>query len=259
MITKIYGILNVTPDSFSDGGHYVDVAAALTHAEKLISDGADIIDIGADSTRPSSICVGEDEEWRRLQPVVDALAGKIPLSIDTHHAAVAQRALHAGARGINDISAGADPDMFRVVKELGGELVLMYSRCPTPHNYVQAQGVFSFDEILEFFEERIECALQAGIVREKLILDPGMGAFIGAPRNSWQVLSQLSRLDSFGLPILLGVSRKGFLKSQEDDTPQSRDAASAAVSLLSSLSCRSPVYVRTHNATMTRRFLSQLT
>jgi len=259
VITKTYGILNVTPDSFSDGGHYFDVASALTHAEKLLDDGADVIDIGADSTRPNSRCVGEDEEWRRLEPVVNALAGKMALSIDTHHAAVAERALRSGARGINDISAGADPNMFRVVREFGGELVLMYSRCPAPHNYVQSQEVFSFDEIIHFFQERVECALREGVPQEKLILDPGMGAFIGGPKNSWYVLSQLSRLDMFGLPILLGVSRKGFLKAQDDDTPESRDAASAVAALLSSLSCSSPVYVRTHNVAMTRRFLSQLT
>lgn len=258
MITKVFGILNITPDSFSDGGKYLEHTSAVGRGEELIAQGADVIDIGADSTRPNSSCVGKEEEWRRLESVILALSHTASLSIDTHHADVAERALRGGAKVINDISAGADPEMFKVVKEYDAEIVLMYSRCPAPHIYPPVESSLEMEDVIRFLERRIERALKEGISEERIIVDPGMGAFVGTARDSWNILSNLNQLDAFGLPILLGVSRKGFLKARDKDLPADRDEASSVTALLASLSCRSPLYVRTHNVVMMRHFLSCL-
>lgn len=227
---KIMGVLNVTPDSFSDGGKFfddgmLDVATALFGARKMIFDGADIIDIGGESTGPGSGDVPVEEELRRVLPVIEAVAalpevasGKVVISVDTYKAEVARRAIHAGARMINDVTAlRGDSEMASVVAHINAndaiKIVLMYSKDPTarttrePKQYKDVAA-----EILEFLEERIAYARAAGIKQEQIIIDPGMGAFVsGDPKYSYEILKRLQEFKKFGLPILIGASRKSFL------------------------------------------------
>ena len=212
--TLIMGILNVTPDSFSDGGRYTTVAAAVAHAERLVAEGADVLDIGGESTRPGADPVPLDEELRRVIPVVKAVRRALPevcLSVDTYKARVAQEALEAGADVINDVSAlRFDPEMASVVAQAGAPVVLMHMK-GTPKTMQQNptyQDVVR--EILEFLEERIAFAVSQGIARERIIVDPGIG-FGKRPEHNTQILQRLGELRELGRPILLGTSRKSFL------------------------------------------------
>lgn len=255
----IFGILNITPDSFSDGGSF-DGDSAAAAAESMIRAGADVIDVGGDSTRPGSVCVGPEEEWGRIAGVVRSLAPRHPVSVDTHHAEVASKAIETGAQFINDVSAGADPRMFEVLARSDARLVLMHSASGVPHDFsadrlagVPAREVV--DRISEFLEERVGAALRAGIPEERLVVDPGMGAFLGNdPERSWAVLERLSTLRPLRLPILLGVSRKGFLRSYGGDAPRDRDAVSAHVASLARRAIGRRLYVRVHEVGVTRRF-----
>ena len=222
MITLV-GILNVTPDSFSDGGEYFTSEAGLKQAYKLLEDGAEILDIGADSTRPGSACCGEDEEWRRLEPVLNGLPGSTRFFVDTHHPGVAAKALALGAAGINDVFGGRAPGMLELLAGYSkARLVLMYSRCDTPHHFgPEAQGDL-FDTIYAWLKERVETALRAGIRREQIILDPGMGAFVSAERGrALRLLERFVEFSSLGFDMMLGISRKGFVAPQQ--SPQARD------------------------------------
>ena len=209
----IMGVLNVTPDSFSDGGRYLDPDAAVAHAVAMAEQGADLIDIGAESTRPGSDPVDEKEEIRRLIPVVGAVCRKVsvPVSVDTTKAAVARKALDAGATIVNDISAlRFDPLMKAVVAETGAGLVLMHMQ-GTPKTMQQAPSYRNvIEEVQQFFVERIGTALEAGIAAEQILLDPG----IGFGKNLEHNLRLLARLDVFvalEYPVLVGVSRKAFI------------------------------------------------
>ncbi len=212
--TLIMGILNVTPDSFSDGGRYTTVEAAVAHAERLVAEGADVLDIGGESTRPGADPVPLDEELRRVIPVVKAVRRALPevcISVDTYKARVAQEALEAGADVINDVSAlRFDPEMASVVARAGAPVVLMHMK-GTPKTMQQNptyQDVVR--EILEFLEERIAFAVSEGIAQERIIVDPGIG-FGKRPEHNTQILQRLGELRELGRPILLGTSRKSFL------------------------------------------------
>lgn len=212
--TLIMGILNVTPDSFSDGGRYTTVEAAVAHAEKLVEEGADILDIGGESTRPGADPVPLEEELRRVIPVVQAVRRALPevcLSVDTYKARVAAEALEAGADMINDVSAlRFDPEMASVAAEWDVPVVLLHmkgtpktmQRNPTYRDVVR--------EIREFLEERIEFAVSQGISREKVLVDPGIG-FGKRPEHNTEILQRLEELRELGRPLLLGTSRKSFL------------------------------------------------
>lgn len=256
-LPQIVGILNVTPDSFSDGGQYHIPEVALAHAERMLRQGAAIIDVGGDSSRPGSQCVGPTEEWHRIEAVVTELAPKCAVSVDTHHASVAARALERGAQIVNDVSGGADPEMFAVVAQYRARYVLMHSRCPAPHVFPDpfppTEDLVA--DIRRFFSERIERMLEAGVERERIILDPGLGAFSSRePRQSWEVIRRLKELEDFGLPILLGASRKGFLKQPDEEGIEERDILSALAALLAvqALAFQGPAYIRTHNVRWTR-------
>lgn len=233
----IMGVLNVTPDSFSDGGRYLDPDAAVAHAVAMAEQGADLIDIGAESTRPGSDPVDEKEEIRRLIPVVGAVCRKVsvPVSVDTTKAAVARKALDAGAAIVNDISAlRFDPLMKAVVAETGAGLVLLHMQ-GTPKTMQQAPSYLDvIEEIRQFFVERIRAALEAGIGAEQILLDPG----IGFGKNLAHNLSVLAHLDAFvalGYPILVGVSRKAFIGQVLDRPGDERvmgTAAAVAVAIL---------------------------
>jgi len=212
--TLIMGIVNVTPDSFSDGGRYTTVEAAVAYAERLAAEGADILDIGGESTRPGADPVPLDEELRRVIPVVKAVRQALPevcISVDTYKARVAREALEAGADMINDVSAlRFDPEMASVVAEVGVPVVLMHMK-GTPKTMQQNPTYGDVvREILAFLRERIEFAVSQGIARDRVIVDPGIG-FGKRPEHNTEILQRLGELRELGRPILLGTSRKSFL------------------------------------------------
>jgi dihydropteroate synthase len=210
---QLMGVLNVTPDSFSDGGLYLDPQLAVARACEMVAEGADLIDIGAESSRPGAEPVGEQEELRRLMPVLQAVcrAVTVPISVDTTKATVARRALEVGASIINDISAlRFDPGMGRVVAESAAGLVLMHMQ-GSPKTMQRAPRYTDVvTEVREFFVDRLRVALQAGISEEQVMLDPGIG-FGKTPEHNLTLLGQLDRLLTLRCPVLVGVSRKGFI------------------------------------------------
>jgi dihydropteroate synthase len=226
----LMGVVNVTPDSFFDGGRYLDAAAAVAHAVRLVEEGADLLDIGAESTRPGADIVNEAEECRRAIPVVAAVARAVtvPISIDTSKAVVARAALDAGAVLVNDVTAlRGDPAMVDVVARTGAGIVLMHM-LGTPRT--MQQGPHYDDvvgEISEFFDERIRFAMAHGIVRRQIILDPGIG-FGKLLMHNLTLLDQLSRFVQLECPLLVGVSRKAFLGQLADRPVQERQWATAA-------------------------------
>lgn len=209
----VMGILNVTPDSFSDGGEYVAVETALEQALRMIDEGADIIDIGGESSRPGAEPVATDEELKRVVPVIKAIREKneIPISIDTYKAKTAESALEAGADIVNDISAlRFDEAMVEVVSDYDVPLIMMHM-LGTPQN-MQDNPSYNdcIKEISRFFEEQIDLALAAGIKEDKLILDPGIG-FGKRLEDNLTILARLRQFKSLGRPILVGSSRKSFI------------------------------------------------
>lgn len=211
--TYLMGVLNVTPDSFSDGGEFYAPAAALAQAQRLVEAGADLIDIGGQSTRPGAEQVSVEEELHRVLSVVQSVRSQlsVPISVDTTRAVVAQRAVEAGADMVNDISGGTfDPDMLSTVAQLGVPIVLMHIR-GTPQTMQQLTDYQDLiGEIYEFLEGQLAAAERAGIERSRLIIDPGIG-FAKTLEQNLEILRQLPRFRSLGVPILVGVSRKSFI------------------------------------------------
>lgn len=211
--TLVMGVLNVTPDSFSDGGRFYDPVKAVQHGLKLARDGADIIDVGGESTRPGSEPISAQEEMRRVIPVIEALAHevKVPISIDTYKSQVAARALEAGAAMVNDISAMRfDPLMATVVAEHGVPVVLMHM-LGTPRD-MQLDPKYGdvVGEILDFLRARIEWAVSQGVAEDQIIVDPGIG-FGKTLEHNLTLIKNLARFRVLGRPILLGTSRKSFI------------------------------------------------
>lgn len=209
---RLMGVLNVTPDSFSDGGRFIARDAALSRASELLSAGAHMLDIGGESSRPGAQPVGAQEELDRVMPVLEALAGApVPLSIDTMKAAVAAEALKAGASVINDITALDDPDMARVAAEAGAGLVLMHMRGrPVDMQEGDLSAADIVSEVVEHLDARRRRALDAGVAAEAIALDPGIGFGKTVPQNL-ALLARLDALAALGQPVLLGVSRKSFI------------------------------------------------
>ncbi|MEK7293884.1 MAG: dihydropteroate synthase [Nitrospirota bacterium] len=209
----VMGVLNVTPDSFSDGGRYLDPGAAVKHALEMVDEGADLIDIGAESSRPGAEPVPEAEELRRLIPVVQEVCRRVsvPVSVDTTKAAVVRAAIDAGAAMVNDISAcRADPAMPAVVAETGAGLVLMHMQ-GTPQTMQQAPCYGSVvDDVRDFLHARMQAAVQAGVAADHILLDPGIGFGKNLDHNL-TLLARLDALQSLGRPILVGVSGKAFV------------------------------------------------
>ncbi|HEY6973972.1 MAG TPA: dihydropteroate synthase [Nitrospiraceae bacterium] len=209
----VMGVVNVTPDSFFDGGRYATPDAAIRHALRLVEEGADLLDIGAESTRPGSDSIDEGEERRRLMPVVTAVAKavSIPISVDTMKATVARAALEAGAVIVNDVSAlQADPAMAEVVATTGAGVVLMHMQ-GSPRT-MQEAPVYDdvVGEVAEFFRERMRFCRDRGIEQDQIVLDPGIG-FGKLLLHNLTLLGQLETFVSFGRPILVGVSMKSFI------------------------------------------------
>ena len=215
--TYIMGILNVTPDSFSDGGDFNTLETGLIQAKKMVKAGADMIDIGGQSTRPGAEVVSIDEELNRILPIIKFLrsqkniCAEIPISVDTTRAIVAEKAIEAGTNLINDISSGTyDDEMFSVVADLKVPIILMHIRGTpkTMQKLTDYQDLIG--EIYKFLESRIEVAIRAGIEREKIIIDPGIG-FAKNYEQNLEIIRNLSRFKSLNCPILVGLSRKSFI------------------------------------------------
>jgi dihydropteroate synthase len=224
--TRIMGILNVTPDSFSDGGRFFDPGRAIAHAERMVDEGADIIDIGGESTRPFSRPLSIEEEERRVLPVIEALAKRlpVPLSIDTTKSAVARRAIFAGASVINDISAlRFDSKMGKLAATEGALLILMHMK-GSPEN-MQVSPVYDdlLGEINEFFAKAIARAERCGVLRSHILVDPGIG-FGKTVTHNLCLINHLERLFDLNVPLLVGPSRKAFIRkllsSQNDAEPK---------------------------------------
>jgi len=208
----VIGVLNVTPDSFSDGGRFTSLDDAVAHGCRLADDGADLVDVGGESTRPGADRVDAAEEERRVIPVIEALvANGIRVSIDTYRAVVAERALAAGASVVNDVSGGlGDPDMAAVVGAAGCPWILMHWRGHSRRMQDLAHYVDVVDDVRRELAERVEAANQAGISPDRIVIDPGLG-FAKTAEHNWALLAHLDVLVGFGLPVLIGASRKSFL------------------------------------------------
>lgn len=231
--TLIMGVVNVTPDSFSDGGDFADATEAIAHGRRLASQGADVVDIGGESTRPGSEVVTADDELARVLPVVKALADEgVVVSIDTSKAAVAEQALAAGAEIVNDVSALGDPDMAGLVATTGAGVVLMHMRGKPS---TMQQDPRYDDVVAEVRDELLEAARvaeSAGIRIDQICLDPGIG-FGKTVSHNLTLLRRLNQLTEAGYPILLGTSRKSFLGSiAEVPNAKDRDLATAATTAL---------------------------
>jgi len=224
------GIVNVTPDSFSDGGQFSTTAAALEHGLRLAGEGADILDIGGESSRPGSQRVSLEEELARVIPVVQGLVAKtsVPISVDTIKAEVARRALEAGAAIVNDITAGlADPGMIDVVREFAAGFVLMHMQ-GTPET-MQDNPAYDnvVDEVHDFLQARVQVCRDAGIAADRLAIDPGIG-FGKTLEHNLVLMRDLGALAALGRPVVLGVSRKGLLGQITGRSRSERMAASLA-------------------------------
>ena len=238
----VMGVLNITPDSFSDAGQFLAASDAIEQARSMAADGADILDVGAESTRPygGTTPVSEEEEWRRLQPVLPAvLELGVPVSIDTMKASIAARALELGAAIVNDVwGLQRDPDMAKVVAERDAGLIIM-------HNRDEADpSVDILADIESFFARSLDLADRAGIGRDRIVLDPGIG-FGKTAEQSIAALGRLERLRAFGLPLLVGLSRKRFIASISPSQPAQRLGGSIAGNVLAALS--GAAIVRVHD------------
>ena len=238
----VMGVLNVTPDSFSDGGRYTDLDGAVAHALQMRAEGADVIDVGGESTRPGAQRVESVEEIRRVVPVIKALTNEgVPVSVDTYRASVAEAAIQAGAGIVNDVSGGqGDPDMARVVRDAGCPWILMHWRGPS----AVMQSMAHYDDVVADVRqdlcERVDAALGSGVAADMLVLDPGIG-FAKTAQHNWALLAELTSLTGLGFPVLIGASRKSFLGTllaDSDGKPRpvgERESATVALTTIAAL------------------------
>lgn len=253
MSARVMGILNVTPDSFSDGGQHFSLDDAVAYAREMAREGADIIDIGGESTRPGAERVTLEEELRRTIPVIEALAPLgITLSIDTMRAEVARQAVNAGATIVNDVSGGkADPEMLSTVAELGCQYILMHWRGHSSlmNSLTQYENVV--DDVIAEIESQMELALEAGISQEKIAIDPGFGFAKDGPQN-WEIIDHIDRFIELGYPVLIGHSRKRFLGGDS-----SIERESATVALTKKLADKDIWAFRVHNVAANKEALQR--
>ncbi len=236
----VMGVVNVTPDSFSDGGHWFDTTAAIKHGLELVAEGADLIDVGGESTRPGASRVDEAEELRRVIPVVRGLASEgVTVSVDTMRAVVAEQSVAAGAALVNDVSGGlADPGMIPAVADAGVPFVVMHWRGFSESMNSRAVYGDVVGEVVAELRERMEAVIEGGVAPERLVIDPGLG-FAKDAAQDLALVAHLDRLRDLGRPLLVAASRKRFLGhvlAAEGAAPppaRERDAATAAVSALS--------------------------
>jgi dihydropteroate synthase len=248
------GIVNVTPDSFSDGGQFAATDRAVTHAHKLIEEGADLLDVGGESTRPGAAPVALDEELRRVVPVVQALAAKtaVPISVDTSKAEVARQCLAAGAHIINDVTAlTGDAAMLEVARQSGAGVIVMHMQGTPATMQLEPTYDAVMAEIAGYLNERLRRVVAGGLAPEQVVLDPGVG-FGKRFAHNLEILARLHELVRLGRPICLGVSRKGFLgKITGRTAPQELAAASLAVACWGVLHQTAHI-LRVHDVAVTR-------
>ena len=252
----LMGVVNVTPDSFSDGGRHLGADAAVAHGRQLMADGADLLDLGGESTAPGSRPITSDEELRRLEPAVRALAGEGVLSIDTYHAATAERCITLGASVINDVSAlRADPGMVAIVRALRPVLVMMHAKDgPLPHATDRpAHYGDVVRDVADWLSARVDVALKAGIDADQIVVDPGWGKFLSLePDHSWEMLARFEELVArlTPIPVLVGTSRKGFFGVPLAE----RDPVSQLSALVAAE--KGAALIRTHNVRMAAQFVA---
>ncbi|MFD5864638.1 dihydropteroate synthase [Agromyces sp. NPDC127015] len=256
---QVMGVVNVTPDSFSDGGRWFDAESAIAHGIELVAQGADLVDVGGESTRPGASRVEPDEELRRVVPVIRGLTERgIRVSVDTMRAATALAAVEAGAEIINDVSAGlADEGMARVAAETGARYVAMHWRGHSDRMDSLAEYDDVAAEVRDELSARVDALVAVGVDADRIILDPGLG-FAKRGEQNWQLLGRLDVLAGLGLPILVGASRKRFLGAMlpAEASVVERDLPTAVVSVLSAQS--GAWGVRVHDVVGTRRALDVL-
>jgi dihydropteroate synthase len=246
----VMGIVNVTPDSFSDGGRFLDTEDALAHGLRLIEEGADILDVGGESTRPGAEPVSPEDELRRVLPVVERLAGRVPVSVDTMKPEVARLALEEGARIVNDVGGFRDPEMIRVAAQHRAAVVIMHMRGTPQTMQTEPRYADVVREVGEFFEDRLRVLEESGIAREAVCLDPGIG-FGKTLDHNLELLANLGAFARFGRPICLGVSRKGFVGKLCGREKHERLAGSLAVACFAA--ARGSAHVlRVHDVAETR-------
>ena len=238
--TLIVGVLNVTPDSFSDGGEFSNTKSAINQAQKLITQGADLIDVGGESTRPGANQISVDEELDRVLPVIKELKNlNILTSIDTMKSEVALAAINAGANLVNDVSGGlADKNMHKVVAKLDVPYVLMHWRGHSKNMDELAKYKNVTNEVIDEIQKQVQSALESGIRKEKIAIDPGLG-FAKNPEHNWEILRNIDKLLELNLPLYIGASRKRFLAEfaipQDSTDPKDRDIATSVVTTFAAL------------------------
>ena len=247
----VMGVLNVTPDSFSDGGRFLDASAAIAHGRSLLEQGADLLDVGAESTRPGASPVPADEQWRRLEPVLTALVREpaAVLSVDTGAASVARRALESGVQVVNDVSALGDPDMAAVVAGAGAGLVLMHMRGTPADMQREPRYEDVSREVAWWLSERLARARSAGIRESSVALDPGIG-FGKTLEHNLELLARLDELAALGRPVVIGVSRKSFLMKLTDRPVDRRLEGGLAASAIAVF--QGAAILRSHDVESTR-------
>lgn len=250
----IFGIVNCTPDSFSDGIGSLSHDTWIARGRQLIDDGADVLDIGGDSTRPGSRCVGPQEEWRRIEPVLRALAHEIPCSVDTHSVEVAERALSAGAKLINDVSGTLSRPMVIAVREADASYVAMCNPHRSPHSFGQGLSLANaIAHVRDWMARTADTLLDMGLSPRQITLDPGMGAFLGKdPAVSWLLLEHLEEILPCVGGLMLGCSRKGFLRQRGESCLADRDEITALVGVAAAqrVGNRVPLCLRVHNVAL---------
>ncbi len=261
-MTAIWGILNVTPDSFSDGGRYTEPDKALAQAHLMRSQGAVVIDVGGESTRPGAVRVEPTVEQARVLPIIEALADAgIPVSIDTLNADTAVAAVRAGARIVNDVSGGlADERMLPAVAELGADIAIGHWRGPSDDMYAHAQYTRAAREVSSELRERVQAAASVGIAPSRIIVDPGIG-FAKTGEQNWEVLRGLDEIAALGHRVLIGTSRKRLLADAlhraSGPDPLSERRRDLATAVTSALAARAGAWaVRVHDVAATRDALA---
>ncbi len=250
-MTQLVGILNFTPDSFSDGGRYISVADALAHIEQLIEDGADVIDIGAESTRPNATPLSAEEEAERLAPLfAELLVQGAQFSLDTRHAESAKLALDMGFQWINDVSGFADDAMIEAVKPYGCKLVMMHSlTVPADKNITLPAEADVVETLLYWSQKQVARLEKKGIRRFRMVMDPGLG-FGKTSAQSGQIIERIIEMKNCGLPLFIGHSRKSFLGEGD------RDASTLAVSR--QMIGKGVEYLRVHDVAAHRALLEEM-
>ncbi len=250
--TAVMGILNVTPDSFSDGGRYFDPEQAIARGREIEQEGADILDIGGESTRPGSDPIPDDEELRRVLPVIEALARvlKIPISIDTYRAKVAEKALEAGAQAVNDISGlRFDDNMAATVRKAGAGLILMHSRGSRETLHKQPRMDDPVKDVFDGLASSVYIARAAGVPESAIAIDPGIG-FGKAAAESLKVLKSLNEFSKLRYPLLVGTSRKSFIRSLTQERSEAHVWGTAATVVAAIM--KGVHIVRVHDVRQTR-------